>query len=199
MHLSCNTETWRFGSAHVDGTLPRVTAPSAPSSRNILFVLVGVAGLGCAFCTGGLWFMRTAATELLTGEPQWSAGSIAERDVPAIFGVRFPAKPPTFRGRQSGFQDPVFELLVKLPPNGRERFLAANGLTAGGELPPHDTREAEQAIEKLEPKVTLSDAASLEGLTDVEADGGYVELYRTGALLTTDDGATWIYLVAYGT
>lgn len=165
------------------------------SSRNIVLVIVGVAALGCLACSGGLWLLGGYFGDITN--PRFSAGGIAERDVPRLFGVTLPARPVHLRGRQAGFQDPIFDVLVHLPKGTREAFLSANGLTVGGP-PLEDLTEPEAELRRLQPGVKKLDAQALNGFRDLEADGGYVELFRHGSLIDAD-GETWLYLVAFGT
>lgn len=134
------------------------------------------------------------------GEAHWKDGAIAEADFPKAFGVRFPARPTVFRSKVGGFQDPIYEGLVKLPAGGKAAFLSANGLAPmpGLELAT-DIEAVKDELRAQQPGAGEITVTPLDGPKDLEsADGGYVQLFRSSALLEAG-GETWVYLVAFGT
>jgi hypothetical protein len=163
------------------------------TKKTVVLVLVGVAVL-LALCAGGLFFVGKKVTSFVA-EPQWTQDAVPQRDVHGVFGVRLPAGVSVYRSRSSGFQDPLLEALVELPPGGAAGFLESNRLTLTAEVPEPD---AEAQIRKLRPEAQVITSAGLEGLVDLTSDdGGFVELYRH-AFLFTVDGVSWVYLVAVG-
>jgi hypothetical protein len=134
-------------------------------SKRRLLVLVAVAGAALAGLAGagltGLWWLNGS----LGASPRWVTVSAP----PPQFQVKTAAK--TLYLRESGFQDPRWELLFEVADV--ERFLEANGLRRGEAAAP-----------------AVSDApVRAERATELE--GGDGQLWEAG-------GRTFVYLVAVG-
>lgn len=174
-----------------------VSPPEAPTSRRVWLALLAGAVLTCGLAGGGLLWAASRVTSFFT-EPTWRPDAVPRGEVAGTFGVRFAEAPLQYSSRNSGFQDPYLEALLLLPPGGEARFLALNGLRPSDEPGP-DTGDAEDQLKALAPGTGTLEVKTLEGLKNLVAgDGGFVALYRTGALLR-DGTSTWVYLVAFGT
>jgi hypothetical protein len=173
-----------------------MAAAEGKTSKRVWLTLLAAALATCGVAGGGLLWGASRVTTLLT-EPTWTSDAVARSDLGRVFGVRLPDSPLQYSSRNSGFQDPYLEALLLLPPGGEARFLEVNGLTAAG-TPAQDTAEAEDQVLSLAPDTGAIEAVGLEGLHPLQgADGGFVALFRHGALLRAG-GATWVYLVAFG-
>ncbi|GMU59028.1 MAG: hypothetical protein AMXMBFR34_07910 [Myxococcaceae bacterium] len=164
-------------------------------------MLGGVAVAALASCLAVGFLLKTVVADAL-GPAQWRADAIALLDLPRVFGVSLAAGPPVLRSRVGGFQDPIYEVLFQLPPGGEAAFLSTNGLRrdATGEAPfGPGLDEAKRELRVHHPGAGALTVTPLSGLVDLlGGDGGYVELFRSGALLEAD-GQVWVYLVAFGT
>ncbi|MCC6336489.1 MAG: hypothetical protein IT380_21190 [Myxococcales bacterium] len=176
--------------------------PAPPSrAKTLAIVLGGVAVAALVSCLAVALLLKTVVADAL-GPEQWRAGAIAPADLPRVYGVSLPARPPLMRSRVGGFQDPIYEVLFQLPPGGEAAFLSTNGLRrdATGEAPfGPGLDEAKRELRVHQSgggPITVTPLAGFEDL--LGGDGGYVELFRSGALLEAD-GQTWVYLVAFGT
>jgi hypothetical protein len=174
-----------------------MSPPEAPTSRRVWLALLAGAVLTCGLAGGGLLWTASRVTSFFT-EPTWGPDAVPKGEVTRTFGVRLPAPPLRYSSRNSGFQDPYLEALLLLPPGEEERFLSENGLRSSGE-PGQDTSAAEDQLRTLAPGTGPLEVKALEGLKNLVAgDGGFVALYRFGALMR-DGSSTWVYLVAFGT
>jgi len=164
--------------------------------------VLGVVGLAaCVVLAGTTLVLKKLADDFL-GPAQWSDDALAVADLPRVFGVRTPSAPSAFRSRVGGFQDPIYEAVVKLGPGEKDAFLAMNALALQPTLKADlvgELSSAEAEVRARTPCAGPVSATALDGFVDVGGDdGGAVELFRSGALLECD-GATWVYLVAFGT
>lgn len=128
-------------------------------------VLLMLCGLGVALLA---WFSAELGVV-----PKWTV----VHSVPAQFHVK--AAAGTFHFRESGFQDPRYELLFEV--RDVAKFLEENGLVRGGETTPGVNDAPVKADRALE----------LDGLVSDQ-------LYRSGQLWDCG-GTSWVYLVAFGT
>ncbi|MEW6435340.1 MAG: hypothetical protein AB1730_27920 [Myxococcota bacterium] len=174
------------------------TPPSRGRTVALVLGVIGVAALVSCLLVGLL--LKKVGDELFA-PAAWKADAIAEADFPKAFGVRFPSRPVVLRSRVDGFQDLIYEGLAKLPPGGKEAFLAANGLKAAPAdlVPVSDLESAQAELRAQQPGAGAITVTPLDGPADLQsADGGFVELFRSSALLEVD-GETWVYLVAFST
>ncbi|MEW5740238.1 MAG: hypothetical protein AB1938_15000 [Myxococcota bacterium] len=178
------------------------TEPSPPSKGKTLAIVLGVVAVAAVVsCLAAGLLLKKVAEDAL-GPEKWRADAIAPADLPKVYGVALATRPPVMRSRVGGFQDPIYEVLFLLPPGGEAPFLTANGLRrdATGEVsfgPGLDDAKVELRVHQ--PGASALTVTPLAGLEDLfGGDGGYVELFRSGALLEAD-GQTWVYLVAFGT
>lgn len=174
----------------------------APSRGKTVAIVLGVIGLAALVACLGVGLVLKRVADDFLGPPKWTDDALAVADLPKVFGVRTPSPPAVMRSRVGGFQDPIYEALVKLAPGDEAAFLAMNGLSRakglavgfGGEV---DGAKAE--LRARQPGTAPITVAPLDGFVDVAGgDGGYIELFRQGALLEAD-GVTWVYLLAFGT
>lgn len=175
---------------------------AAPSRGKTIAIVLGVIGLAALVACLGVGLVLEHVADDFLGAPKWTDDALAVADLPRVFGVRTPSPPAALRSRVGGFQDPIYEALVKLAPGDEAAFLSTNGLSRasgltvgfGGEV---DGAKAE--VRARQPGTAPIAVTPLEGFVDLAGgDGGYVELFRSGALLEAD-GVTWVYLVAFGT
>jgi hypothetical protein len=170
----------------------------SPGGKRTLAVVLGVTALAAVVSCLSVTVVLKAVADDALGPPKWRDDAIGWTELPGLFGVRLSAPPPVLRSRVGGFQDPIYEVLFKLPPDGREAFLSTNGLKLADNLPV-DVDEAKRELRAQQPGASLVTVHSLEGLENLGGeDGGAVELSRFGALLEAD-GDTWVYLEAWGT
>jgi len=177
--------------------VPAMSSPEAPTSRRVWLTLLAGAVLTCGLAGGGLLWAASRVTSFFT-EPTWGPDAVPRGEVTRTFGVRLGVPPLQYSSRNSGFQDPYLEAVLLLPPGAEAAFLEENGLKLSDE-PGQDTTEAEDQVRTLAPATGALEVKTLEGLKNLVAgDGGFVALYRFGALLR-DGKTTWVYLVALGT
>lgn len=178
-----------------------MTHDKSPSGGRTVAIVLGVIGVAAVVSCLLVGLLLKKVGDDLFAPAAWKADAIAEADFPKAFGVRFPARPVVLRSRVDGFQDLIYEGLAKLPPGGKEAFLSANGLKAAppglGSVSDLESAKAElRAQQQGAGDITVT---VLDGPPDLEnVDGGYVELFRSSALLEVD-GETWVYLVAFST
>lgn len=142
-------------------------------ARRVLLWVAIVGGALALLCGIGLmglvWLSRSFGAD-----PQWTVVHKA----PAQFHVKAGAV-TDFHFRETGFQDPHYELLFA--PADVEKFLEQNGLQRGAATTPAITAAP----------ITATAATELEGFVDDQ-------LFRSGQLWQAG-GKTWVYLVAFGT
>jgi hypothetical protein len=173
-----------------------VAERATSSAKTVAVVVAAVLGF-LALGSAGLLYVGTRVTAFVT-EPRWSAEAVPRRDVYRVFGVRLPEKALEYRSRSAGFQDPLLEALVAIPPESLPEFLARNGLQVSAEAP-EPNPDAEEELRALRPDAQHVSAVGLEGLKDLLAnDEGAVALYRHAVLFTVDS-ERWLYLMAFGT
>lgn len=145
--------------------------------------LVGLCGVGLV----GLYF----AARAFSVEPRWQRSATLPSWAPRRLAVKIPATAHDFFERESGFQDPVDELIFELPPTDVPRFLQENHLERGQLTTPEVTDV---------PGLTAPPTATeLNGLPQEEdTDAGYLQLFRR-AQLWEWPGRTVIYLGAFST
>lgn len=166
------------------------------STRTILLVILGLAAVGCIGSSVIAFFMLRAVDDF-AGSTEWSESAVAERDLPAIFGVRLPTKPLRYQSRAMGFQDGYYEVLVQLPPEAAEPFLTLNKLKRGDEeVVDLDVMDQLRILDPRSP-VTMKGTV-IELPEALKADGGSWQLNRSGELLEAP-GVLWIHLVAFET
>ena len=166
------------------------------STRTILLVIIGLAVFGC-IGTSVIAFFMLRAVDDFGGSDKWSESAVAERDLPAVFGVKLPSKPMRYESRSMGFQDGFYEVLVQLPPEAAEAFLSLNKLKRGDEeVVDPDVFDQIRIFDPTSP-VTLK-ATTFELPPALKADGGSWQLNRSGRLLEAP-GVLWIHLVAFET
>lgn len=172
------------------------------SRAKTALVVLGVLGLATCVIGVGAGLVLKKVAESALGSDAWGGEAVAEADLPKLFGVRFPAKPVVVRSRVQGFQDAMYEVLVRLPPGEKDAFLSANGLTPSPSQAlglVGDVEAAKAELRARQPGPGPVTAQALDGFVDQEGpDGGYVELFRSGVLLEAD-GEAWVYLVAFST
>jgi hypothetical protein len=166
------------------------------STRTILLVFIGLAVFGC-MGTSAIAFFMLRAVDDFGGSDKWSESAVAERDLPAVFGVKLPSKPIRYQSRSMGFQDGFYEVLVQLPPDSADAFLTLNKLKRGDEeVVDPDVLDQIRIFDPTAP-VTLK-ATTIELPQALKADGGSWQLNRSGQLLEAP-GVLWIHLVAFET
>jgi hypothetical protein len=166
------------------------------STRTIVLVIIGLCVFGCVG-TSAIAFFLLRAVDDFGGTDQWSESAVAERELPAVFGVKLPSKPIRYQSRSMGFQDGYYEVLVQLPPSAAEPFLSLNKLKRGDEdVVDPDVLDQIRIFDPTSP-VTLK-ATSIELPEALKADGGTWQLNRSGQLLEAP-GVLWIHLVAFET
>lgn len=165
------------------------------STRTVLLVLAGLFVFG-TLGAGVVALALVHAVSGLGGSGEWSEDALAERELPAVFGVRLPVKPLRYQSRQLGFQDAYFEVLVQLPPGAAEAFLGSNHLTRG----PRETIEPEvlEALRALDPATPTLEATPVALPEALKPDGGSWMLHRSGELLEAP-GVVWVHLTAFET
>lgn len=171
-------------------------APVTKSTRTVLLVVLGLFGFGCLGTTVIAGLFLSATSDFLGGSNEWSEDALAERELPAVFGVRLPVRPLSYQSRAMGFQDSYFEVLVQLPPGSAEAFLGANHLTRGAEGP-IDPDVVDQ-LKLLDPATPALKATTLALPEAVKLDGGSWNLQRSGELLEAP-GVLWVHLTAFET
>jgi hypothetical protein len=157
--------------------------------RKVLLALgVGAAALLmlCGLGVLGLWY----AARSFSPEPEWVASATPPPGVEKLFGVKIPSTAKGFYERESGFQDPVDELIFELAPDEVPRFLEHNHLSRGES----NTADAWSVLKMNGPPR----ATRLEGLSNEENDAGFVQYYRHCDLWEWP-GRTFIYCDAFGT
>jgi hypothetical protein len=168
----------------------------APTSRRAWLVLVAAALGTCALGGGGLLWAASRVSALFS-QATWTPDAVPRGDLERVFGVRMAVEPLRYTSRNSGYQEPHLEALLLLPPGAEAAFLGANGLGVSEEAE-QDTSEGEDEVLRLTPGALEVRAVGLDGFRHLQAgDGGFVALYRHGALLRAGT-ATWVYLVAFG-
>jgi hypothetical protein len=167
------------------------------SSKTVLLVVLGLCLFGCLGAGGLMWLFASAASSF-GGSGEWSADAVPERELPALFALRLPVKPLHYEGRQLGFQDAYFEVLVQLPPGSAEAFLSSNKLTRGPVKEVVDVDVSER-IRALEPSTPALEATPLVLPDATRADGGTFGLTRGAVLLEGAGGETWVHLTAFET
>lgn len=163
-------------------------------TKTLLLVLVAVGALGC-LGTVGIAVVLLSAVGSLGGDGEWSSTAVAERDLPRLYGVRLPAAPLVWDSRAMGFQDGLWEVLVKLPPSSREPFLSMNALTLG-EGGGGFEGGALRRIRELEPSTPALKARRVKLPEALQPDGGGWHLYRSATLYEAE-GVLWLHLVAH--
>lgn len=178
-----------------------MTEDKSPSRGRTVAIVLGVIGVAALVSCLLVGLLLKKVGDELFAPAVWKDDAVAEADFPKVFGVHFSAKPVRYRSKLDGFQDFIYEGLVKLPPGGKEAFLSANGLAAAppGHGMTTDVESAEAEVRAQQPGAGAITVTPLDGPPDLEGpDGGYVELFRSSALLEVD-GETWVYLVAFST
>ncbi len=167
-------------------------------SKTLLLVLLGVAGLGCVATTAIVALVFGTLSNFGDGDQDWSSTAVAERDLPQLFGVKLPAKPLDWHSRAMGFQDGLWEVLVKLPPSSAATFVSMNKLEVDELTDAPDTSALEYLM-TVDPALPPLKARRLRlPDTATQADGGKWYLYRSGTLLE-GEGVFWLHLVAHET
>ncbi len=168
-------------------------------TKTVVLVLAALAGVGC-LVAGGVTFALVSAAASFGGTGEWSADAVPERELPALFGVRLPVKPLHYEGRQMGFQDAYFEVLVQLPPGTAERFLSSNHLVRGAAQEPAGSIDPDlvDRLKVLEPTTPPLEVTPLELPQATLPDGGTWVLHRSGELLEAP-GVVWLHLTAFET
>src|SRR4051812_49207421 len=123
-------------------------------------------------------------------EPQWEHTATAPAWAPSLLGVKIPPSARNLLARESGFQDPVDELVFELDPAEAPRFLEQNHLQRGLAAAP----EARDVPGLTAPPTAIE----LDGLSDDETDAGYILVFRR-AQLWEWPGRAVIYLGAFST
>ena len=165
------------------------------STRTVLLVVLGLVVFGC-LGTASVTALLVHAVGSFGGTSEWTSDAVAERELPALFGVRLPVKPLRYQGRQMGFQDAYFEVLVQLPPGAAAAFLSSNHLARGAKGP-IDLDLMDQ-LRMLEPSTPALESSSFELSEAVKLDGGPWRLHRSGELLE-GPGVLWVHLTAFET
>lgn len=163
------------------------------SVRAVLLVLLGLVVLGSLGAGTVAWLM-VHAMDGFAGTTDWGEKALPERELPDVFGVRLPVEPLRYQSRALGFQDQEFEVLLKLPPDAAEAFLAVNHLVRGP-VRALDVDVADQ-VRVLEPGTPPLTATGLVLPAPVRADGGAFGLHRSGELLEAP-GVLWVHLLAF--
>ncbi len=163
------------------------------STRTVILAVLGLFGLG-TLATAGLAALMIYGVGEFSGSSAWCENALAERELPAVFGVRLPVKPLRYQSRSLGFQDAYFEVLVQLPPGAAELFLSTNHLVRGEE----DTIDPDliDQLHGLDPTTPQLKATTVQLPEAMKADGGSWQLHRGGELLEAP-GVLWIHLTAF--
>ena len=163
------------------------------STRTVILVVLGLFGCG-ALATALLAAVMVQAVAGFGGSSEWSEDALAERELPAVFGVRLPVKPLRYQSRSLGFQDAYFEVLVQLPPSAAEPFLSTNHLVRGTE----DTMDPDliDQLRAFDPATPMLKATTLQLPEAMKADGGSYQLHRSGELIE-GQGVLWVHLTAF--
>jgi hypothetical protein len=157
--------------------------------RKVLLALGLVAGALVMLCGLGLAGLYFAARSF-SPEPEWIASATVPAGAEKLHGIKIPGSAKNFLERESGFQDPIDELIFELAPAEVPRFLDANGLTRGE----NDNADAWPVLKmNAPPKATL-----LDGLSNDESDAGVVQYYRHCSVWEWPE-RTFIYCSAFGT
>jgi hypothetical protein len=144
--------------------------------------LVGLCGLGLA--------LLAFAARSFSVEPRWEQSAAAPAGAENLHGVRLPPHARNFYARESGFQDPMDELIFELDPAEVAGFLAFNHLSRGEAA----TAEAAEVLKLPNaPKAT-----QLDGVENAESDAGFTQLYRHCELWEWPTRA-FVYCDAWGT
>ncbi|MDP1826491.1 MAG: hypothetical protein Q8L48_24695 [Archangium sp.] len=165
------------------------------STRTVLLVVLGLFGFGF-LATGLLVVVLVRAAEGFGGSNEWTEDAVAERELPAVYGVRLPVKPLRYQSRQLGFQDAYFEVLVQLPPGAADAFLDSNHLARGAEVPLD--ADVLDAVRALDPATPALKSFTVELREALKVDGGSWQLHRSGELLE-GPGVLWVHLTAFET
>lgn len=166
-------------------------------TRVLLLSLVGLVLFGCLGTMGAVALLGSSLFSL-GDEPDFSELGIPPRLMHPLFGVTLPPGVLHYEGRQGGFQDPTYEVVVELPPGALETFLTRNGVTrvAPG-LHPEPPPDVKAFLARRIPHFAAFKATGLE-LPDVDADAGS-PAGRTATLYEGPGGAVWIYFFAFET
>jgi hypothetical protein len=177
-----------------------MTPDTSPSRGKTVAIVLGVIALSAAVSCLVVGVLLKHVVDDALGPARWTADAVPEANFPKAFGVHFPARPVLVRSKVDGFQDVIYEGLVKLPPGGKEAFLSANGLSPMPGLSlATDVESAKDELRAQQPGAGDITVTPLDGPKDLErADGGSVEPFRSSALLEAG-GETWVYLVAFST
>src|SRR4051812_46710120 len=81
----------------------------------------------CGLGLVGLWF----AARAFSAEPEWALSAAVPAGAERLHGVKIPPAARNFHARESGFQDPMDELIFELAPGDVARFIAENKLARG--------------------------------------------------------------------
>lgn len=166
----------------------------AKTARTVVLVVAGLFGLGTLGTVGLVALFAFAMGDFGSNNSAWSEDAVAERDLPALFGLRLPVKPLGYHSRQLGFQDAYYEVLVSLPPGAAEQLLISNQLVRGARGPaPVELMELVRTLDPAAPQLEATDLDLLPALT---ADGGVSNLHRSGELLE-GPGSFWLHLIAF--
>jgi hypothetical protein len=148
-------------------------------------LLAALTMIGGLFLAGLSW-----ASRAFSMEPTWQRSAVAPVGAAKLHGLEIPSAARNFYARESGFQDPIDELIFELSPTEVGRFLENNRLERG-----------ERGSADAAPVLGLEGpprATQLEGLRSAENDGGFVPLYRR-AQLWEWPGRAFIYCDTWGT
>lgn len=166
-------------------------------TKIILGVIGGLFTLGCLI-TAGLVVLMGSAFSSLGGDGKWNEYAISQAKVPMVFGVRLPVGVTHYQVREQGFQDAMYEAVMRLPPGGAEAFLSANGLQRDG-IAGSVPEDISKLIDALEPGVTFSTSSLDLAAPEADVDGGSSIDGRNATLLEGPGGEVWLYLQAFET
>ncbi len=161
-------------------------------------VITGVMALLLVLCFAAGWVVVRHFDEAIGGE--WSTLPLPERTARDVFGIEH--LPPVVlqtQRREGGFQDAMYDALLRVTPESAEAFVAANGLERASESYSGSVDQFEVRIrESTSPKGVMR-VTPLTGARQARlSDGGAVTEYRNAALLEFDD-QTWVALEAFDT
>lgn len=161
-------------------------------------VISGVMGLLLAMCFGAGWLVVRHFDEAIGGE--WSTLPLPERTARDVFGIEH--LPPVVlqtQRREGGFQDAIYDALLRVTPESAEAFVAANGLEPATESYSGSVDQFEVRIRQIASPKGAMRVTPLTGLREAHlSDGGSIVEYRNAALLHFDD-QTWVALEAFDT
>jgi hypothetical protein len=158
------------------------------SKRNVLLALGLLAGSLVLTCGVGLFALSWVAKQI-SFTPDWSHGALPPPGAEGLHGVTFPPRARNFYARETGFQDPMDELIFELDPLDVGAFLETNHFTRG----PTVKADADEVLKMDGPPR----ATAIGGPESDEPDGGALQFFQSCELWEWP-GRTFVYCKAWG-